>query len=164
MYKLRALFLCATILAAATRSTAGDENPSPADQLASLSWLEGSWVGPHERGQWEASYTSAEGGLILSANKEIVGGRVVMIEFEMFAVDGAHVVMTPYPGGRKSPVSFRMVENDMKKRRAVFTNPKHDFPQRIVYERRADDRLVIEVQGQRNGKSISMTLDLRLKQ
>lgn len=160
---------------------AGQESPPPKDAaahsdnaatrpsekasaaLASLSWLRGVWRGPHESGEWEACYTSCDGGLLLSANKEIKGGRVVMIEFERFKVHGEDLFMTPYPYGRESKVQFRMIENDPAARRAVFANPEHDFPKRIVYHRKADDRLLIEVEGEQRGQAVHLTLDLTLQ-
>jgi hypothetical protein len=109
-----------------------------------LDWLSGQWYGTFENGHWEASYTTAEGGVMLSSNKELKQGRVAMIEFEQFVVRDGKTWMTPYPHGRKSKTTFEMVEVDAAQRRAVFT-ADNDFPARIVYHRVADDRLVIEL-------------------
>jgi hypothetical protein len=59
--------------------------------------------------------------------------RDTMFAFEylrIFERDGG-LVYVAQPGGR-SPTEFVLTELD--EARAVFANPRHDFPQRIVYE------------------------------
>jgi hypothetical protein len=36
--------------------------------------------------------------------------------------------------------------------RAVFANPEHDYPQRIIYWRDGDDSLCARIEGQRDGQ------------
>jgi hypothetical protein len=126
-----------------------------------LAWLAGSWKGTIEGGEWEVSYTSAEGGEIISANKELRGGRVAMIEFEHFRMVEGKLVMTPFPFGKRSDTSFTLTALDRDARKAVFANPDHDFPQEIAYHRSAEDRLVITVTGRRNDQPVKLTIDLR---
>lgn len=132
-------------------------------QLGRLDWLAGTWRGTFEGGEWEVSYTTPYAGEIISANKEIKTGRVRMIEFERFRVRDGAVTMTPYPFGRESPVSFtlREMETNDDAQRAIFTNPDHDFPQRIVYERRGEDRLIISITGEQRGTSVTLNLNLK---
>lgn len=134
------------------------EGPPPAHELA---WLAGSWKGTIEGGEWEASYTSAEGGEVLSASKELRGGRVAMIEFEHFRVVDGVLVMTPFPFGKRSDTSFAITELDRDARRAVFANPDHDFSQEIVYHRAAEDRLAITVAGRRNDEPVKLRRGLQ---
>jgi len=144
----------------APAADAEPRKPAAAESLAGLDWLAGCWSGPFEAGRWEACYTTTEGGQIVSANKEILDGKVNMIEFEHFTVDGDDVVMTPFPFGRKSAASFKLTEYDPQKKQAVFANPAHDFPRRIVYEIADNGHLVIRITGEQNGKAMSLTLDL----
>jgi hypothetical protein len=57
------------------------------------------------------------------------------------------VVLTPYPEGKESSVTFRLTDFDQKTRRALFENPEHDFPTKISYQRVAEDSLTILVSG-----------------
>ena len=143
---------------------AGAETPAPPPdavaRLAALEWLAGTWTGPSPQGMWEARYTSAGGGLMLSANKETKDGKVIGFEFEQFLVAGDQVVMQPYIGGVKSPASFPMTESDPAARRAVFENPGHDFPQIITYHRTSDSTLNIKVQARRDGQQRGFELNL----
>lgn len=101
---------------------------------------------------------------MLSANEEIIGDRVVTTELEHFAVVEGRVALTPHPNGRRSRARFTLIENDEKARRAVFSNPAHDFPRRIVYYRLADDNLVIQVSGEQRGSPLTPPLDLKRRE
>lgn len=131
--------------------------------VETLGWLEGDWMGKtSDGGTWEAKYSSAKGGLILSVNKKVVRGRLSSFEFERFETRGGEVIMSPYPGGKLSPVHFTLSETyDPTTKRAEFLNPKHDFPQRLVYECPSDDRLVIHVTAERGGRQVGFKLDLK---
>jgi len=155
---------CAVALAigAIWLALARAQEQAPAEHGAeSLAFLAGHWKGTIDRGEWEAVYTSPCGGELLSANKELRDGRVVMIEFEHFRMVDGKLVLTPFPYGKRSSASFPLTNFDHKDRRAVFANPEHDFPSQIVYHRAAEDRLVIEVSGTQDGRPTRLTLDLR---
>ena len=49
----------------------------------------------------------------------------------------------------RAPTAFRLVE--VSGQRAVFENPGHDFPQRIIY-RREGDTLHARIEGNQNGE------------
>ena len=122
--------------------------PTPASppQVSDLSWLEGTWRGTIGGREFEAHYTGAEGGQILSASKYTESGKPAGFEFERFEQQGDSLVLTPFPEGESS-VSFPLAEYDGKAKRAVFQNLTHDFPTRISYQRTARDRLTILVSG-----------------
>lgn len=139
--------------------------PDLPTSVSALGWLEGRWRGPTSDGEeFEAIYSSAEGGVLLSINKAFAGDQVLFVEFERFAVEGGQVVLTPFPDGQRA-ASFRLVEHDATARRATFENPRNDFPRRIVYARSTDaqgeDALVIELTGTQGGREVAMRLDLR---
>ena len=134
----------------------------PAPAVEDLDWLAGHWEGPaSSKGTWEARYTTAGGGLVLSANKHVVGGRIVSFEFEKFTVRDGKLIMQPYPDGEKSPIHFTLTGLDREAKRAVFENPEHDFPQILTYYRSAPDRLQIGVHAMREGRRVGFELDLK---
>lgn len=150
-------------LALTTSAVAGPEPEEKEEAkgcIQDLAWLAGTWKGKVGPGVWEAVYTTPSGDEVLSTNKEIRQGRVVSFEFERFFKAGEKIVMTPYVKGVKS-VSFTMTTCDAKERKAIFENPKHDFPQRIEYHRAEEERLVITVSARRDGKQRGFRLDLQ---
>lgn len=128
-----------------------------------LSWLEGVWRGRFGDKEFEARYSGAEGGQILSASKYTKDGKPAGFEFERFEQRGDTLVLTPFPEGNSS-VSFPLAEYDAKSRHAVFENLAHDFPTRISYQRVGRDRLTILASGPgEDGKEQVLTYDLRRK-
>ncbi len=131
-----------------------------AEILAGMTWLEGHWRGAVDANVFEACYTSPEGGEIVSCSKEIANGRVVFYELERFLIDGDEVVLVPHPGGK---ASVRFLLSDFGEKRATFSNEAHDFPKHLTYERKAEDRLVITLTGNENGKPQTEMYDLKRK-
>jgi hypothetical protein len=137
--------------------------PAAPPSVSDLSWLEGTWRGRVGGRDFEAHYTGADGGQILSASKYTAEGKPAGFEFERFEQRGDTLVLTPYPEGESS-VSFPLAEYDSRTRRAVFENLAHDFPTRISYQRAAKDRLTILVSGPgEDGKEQVLTYSLNRK-
>lgn len=109
--------------------------PTPAKALmGDLEWLTGAWVGT--RGA--AGATSIEerwspplGGAMLGVSRTVSRGRMTAFEFLRIVERDGGLVYVAQPGGA-APTEFVLTE--LGKTRAVFENPRHDFPQRIVYE------------------------------
>ncbi len=154
------LALLVVLLPLAFSSADAEEAPlTPAEQLQALAYLEGTWRGPVGPGTWEARYTSASGGEILSTNKEIREERVVSFEFERFRLHEGKVLMTPWVKGKQS-VDFTLTGLDEDAMKATFENPAHDFPQRIIYHRSAKTVLEIHVTAKRGDEHTGFSLKL----
>jgi hypothetical protein len=131
--------------------------------IRDLAWLEGTWRGQIGGRDFEARYSGADGGQVLSASKYTKDGLPAGFEFERFEEQGDSLILTPFPEG-KSSVTFRLAELDAKARRAVFENLAHDFPTRLSYQRVANDRLTILVSGPgEDGNEQVLTYSLRRK-
>lgn len=170
--KMTAAFAFAVLLTACLNRLSADEAKDNTDAttnavatapkvaIEQLGFLAGNWIGTFPGGRWESAYTTPEGGMILSSSKEFRGDRVVMIEFEHFMTIEGEVVLTPYPFGKKSSTTFKLTEFDEAKKRVVFANPEHDFPNTIIYERTKPNELVIQVIGTMRGKEVNQTMTL----
>jgi len=111
--------------------------PKPAKAATSdLAWLSGAWVGTKgETGaiSIEERWSPPGGGAMLAVSRTVSRAKDKMVAFEYLRIverDGG-LVYVAQPGGR-TPTEFVLTE--LGKTRAVFENPRHDFPQRIVYE------------------------------
>ena len=120
------------IVAVAGVLLADETKPDPKARLAGLDWMAGSWKGEMWGGEFFAYYSTPEGGKILSHSYLVKGGKKVFYEFEMFDVQKGEVAYSPFPAGRPAG-GFLLKQTDQK--RAVFENPKKDYPTRIVFER-----------------------------
>lgn len=131
---------------------AADEGKAdePAQVLAAMDWLAGDWNGSIWGGEYHAYYSTPEGGRILSHSRLLQDGKQAFYEFEVFEARDEGVHLQPYPGGRPAD-GFTLASYDKGARRAVFENPKKDFPTRIVYERVSDSELVITLSDPHGG-------------
>jgi hypothetical protein len=137
--------------------------PTSPPSIHDLSWLEGVWQGKIGDRDFEARYSGADGGQVLSASKYTKNGKPAGFEFERFEEQGDSIVLTPFPEGTSS-VTFRLAELDSQGRRAVFENLAHDFPTRLSYQRVAENRLTILVSGPgEDGNEQVLTYSLRKK-
>ena len=96
---------------------------------------------------------SPRGGLMLGVNRSVSARGNASFEFlRIAAVDGA-VDYHASVGGRPA-VAFRLTEH--RDRRVVFSNPDHDFPQRILYWIDADGALHARIEGVQAGEERAM--------
>ena len=143
---MRTALLTAVVLITSSSNAPPTRLPAYSPTISDLSWLQGIWQGRIGGRDFEAHYTGAEGGQILSASKYTEEGKPSGFEFERFEQRGDTLMLTPFPEG-KSSVSFPLAEYDAQNRRAMFENLAHDFPTRISYQRVAKNHLTILVSG-----------------
>jgi hypothetical protein len=132
---------------ACAQAPQGTQAPQPAarSRLADLAFMAGCWRGLTRSGTIiEEFYTTPSSNLIIGATRYVRDGRAVDFEFTRIDQTDSGAVITPHPKGVRS-VSFapKVVERN----RAVWENASHDFPQRIVYARVAEDTLVARIEG-----------------
>ena len=103
--------------------------------LEGLSWLAGSWKG--QAGPWtqEEHWTAPAAGLMLGLHRDAREDGRVAFEYLRIEEREDGIFYLASPGGREA-TAFRLIE--LTANRALFTNPEHDFPTRIVYERDGD--------------------------
>jgi hypothetical protein len=160
--RLLALILIAAPLLVVASGTAAAKDPEPAKGVAALGWLEGAWKTAAGESVWETTYTSAEGGVIVSATKEIAGGKVVSYDFERIFEKDGKVILNPFPGGKRS-LEFPLESYDAAAKRAVFVNAANDFPSKFTYERPADGRLQITLEGKHGTEPLKIVLAFQKK-
>jgi hypothetical protein len=113
--------------------------------VGDLAWLAGSWRGDESNGvRSEEHWIAPDGGTMLGVNRTIAGGRTVFFEYLRIETRDDGVYYVASPRGRDE-TAFRCVERGVN--RAVFENLRHDFPQRISYQRDGDD-LQATIEGQ----------------
>jgi hypothetical protein len=118
---------------------------APPPPLSAVAFMTGCWTGPSQNGATiEEHYSEAANNLMIGMTRYVRAGQVVDFEFTTIERSDTALVMTPRPKGVKSD-SFGLKE--ITDGRAVWENPKHDFPQRIIYRRGATGELVARIEG-----------------
>jgi len=116
--------------------------PAPAKAaIADMAWLAGAWVGT--RGaegatSIEERWSPSLGGAMLAVSRTVSRGKMGAFEYLRIVERDGGLVYVAQPGGAK-PTEFVLTE--LGPTRAVFRNPRHDSPQRIVYELSAEGGL-----------------------
>lgn len=115
-----------------------------ADPLEELSWLVGEWQRPTRSGLAIERWKRTEAGLV-GEGAALRDGEERHTEALLLVAMGAEVFYIAKPPENSYPVAFRLVA------RAggafEFENPTHDFPQRIIYRRTADDAMTASIEG-----------------
>lgn len=115
--------------------------PAPAKAvIGDLAWLAGAWVGTRSSGSSvEERWSPPLGGAMLAVSRTVnAGGKMVAFEYLRIVEREGGLVYVAQPGGAKAT---EFVLTELNKTRAVFDNPRHDYPKRIVYEISADGEL-----------------------
>ena len=125
----------------------------PKVAVGDLSWLLGTWK--HETAtsttfeSWrKASDKTLEGESwrVNKATQQKVFGEALLL-----AEMGGEIFYLPKTSDNPLPVAFKLTSSNANE--VIFENPKHDFPQKIHYQRNADDSVTALVSGTMNGQS-----------
>lgn len=116
--------------------------PAPAKAvIGDLAWLVGAWVGTRGTNgttSIEERWSPPKGGAMLAVARTVSGGKMSAFEYLRIVERDGGLVYIAQPGGA-APTEFVLTEWGAT--RAVFDNPRHDYPKRIVYERTAEGGL-----------------------
>ncbi len=131
------LALCALFLAGGSpQEPAAPERPT----LADVAWIAGSWATAGGPTLTEELWMEPRSGLMLGLNRSSPADGSGQASFEYLRIEerADGVVYVASPGGGRA-TDFRLVSCSPEE--AVFANPEHDFPKRIIYARKGQDGL-----------------------
>jgi hypothetical protein len=145
---MRTLVLCVMFIAGSSVAHSGDK----AGDIEQLNWLVGAWREKKAGTQTEEHWIAPSGGIMLGVNRTVRDKGKTSFEFLRIAKTDKGISYFASPAGRPA-VEFPLIE--CKNNRAVFENPKHDFPQRIIYSLK-DGALHARIEGKIGGKDRGM--------
>lgn len=139
---MRRLILCLTLFA--LPALAADP------KVDDLKWMAGHWSATIDGVEMEELWLPPSGNVMLGLHRDVKPGRSASFEFIRIAMTKDGVAYLAQPGG-KPATAFQLVESGASK--AVFENPTHDFPTRILYWKK-DAQLCAAVEGKMDGKDV----------
>lgn len=117
--------------------------------LDELSWLSGCWEGRQRDAVIEEIWSKPAGLSMLGLGRTVKKGKTVSFEFMQFREENGTLVFLPQPqGGTRA----RFPLKDLFAGKMTFENKEHDFPQRVIYERKGPGLLLASVEGTYKGK------------
>ncbi len=126
-----------------------------APTVGSVSWIAGCWeINDTARERIvQEQWMKPAGGVMLGMARTIRAGRLVNWEFTRLIEKDGEVFYVAKPSQNAAETFFKLVKSSPNE--AVFENPEHDFPQRIIY-RRSGDKLTARIEGTNDGKPAAM--------
>lgn len=122
-----------------------------------LAWLSGCWGGKGEEGIVDEQWSRPAGGSLVGTSRIVRGDRTVSAGFLEIREATEGLVLTVHPLGQPA-VSYRLKSSGRTS--AVFENPAHDFPRRIVYQRKGGN-LTVRAEGDDSGRRRAIRLKLK---
>jgi hypothetical protein len=122
--------------------------PEKTSPVSNLAWLAGCWEGNAGGAAYYEQWMRPVGGTMLGMSRTVANDQTVAYEFLRIHEKDGDIYYTANPSGQ-AQASFKLVKYG--DREAVFENPEHDFPQRIVYRLEESGALVATTQGMGEG-------------
>jgi hypothetical protein len=124
-------------------------------RIGDLRWLAGCWEQRDEakgRFGWE-QWMRPAGQTMIGMSRSVNNGKTVGFEFMRIVDDGSDIHYISKPSQNTEETAFKLVR--FAAAEAVFENPAHDFPQRIIYRLDKAD-LFARIEGLNNGKPMGI--------
>ncbi len=142
------LFCAGVAMTARTTSRVEQEKKF---SIVDLAWIAGSWqTAASGRMQVEEHWTAVAGGSMIGMGRTVAGGKTVFYEYLRIEERADGVFYVAHPKARPG-TDFKLTKSEGQE--AVFENPEHDFPKKIIYRKNADGSLFARVEGPRNGQT-----------
>lgn len=145
-----AILTVATAIPAQAQTTASPSATSPNDDIATLHWLAGCWAQRAPGRLTEEQWMAPAGGTMVGMSRMVVRDTTRSWEFLRIARVADRLAYVATPSGQAETVFPLVTLSDTL---VAFENPRHDFPQRIVYRRAGADSLVATISGTVNGRT-----------
>jgi len=122
--------------------------------LADIAWISGDWqTAPGGRAQIEEHWTPVAGATMMGMSRTVAGEKTVEFEYLRIEQRADGIYYVAHPKARCPGTDFKLTRASATE--AVFENPQHDFPKRIIYRKAADDALTASIDGGEGTKAMS---------
>jgi hypothetical protein len=145
---LRTLAFVTCLLALALGVSAQKSAPKE-PLLNGLAWLSGCWEGRQGEAIIEEASSKPRGDSMVGFGRTVKDGKTTAFEFMQVREANGSLTYMPQPGGG-ARVNFPL--KDSFGERFTFENKDHDFPQRVIYERKGPGLLLAAIEGTYKGK------------
>jgi hypothetical protein len=128
--------------------------------MPDASWLAGYWLSCARGEQVSETWSDPRGGVTLGLNFTLAKGKAswenlrIAPSSKETASSGQGVSLFAAPSGQP-PTEFPLAPSKSSARKFVFEDLTHDFPQRVIYERKGD-KLAARIEGMMGGKLEAM--------
>ena len=124
-----------------------------------LAWLKGCWISDAAESQLTEHWLKPAGQTMLGMSRTIAGAKTVEFEFmQIRQEEDGELYFIANPSGQKE-ARFKLIRAG--NRAVVFENPKHDFPQRVIYHSEGEGVLLGRIEGVSKGKEKAIEFPMK---
>jgi hypothetical protein len=132
-------------------STAQPQTSPSKPTLQDFAWLAGQWRIEQADRLVDEHWMAPVGGLMMGMARNVQGGKVREYEFTLLRQEPNGDIVYVASPSKQTETSFKLTS--LRNGKAVFENPGHDFPQKVIYAQQADGSLLAAIEGPgRDGK------------
>jgi hypothetical protein len=124
-----------------------------------VEWLSGCWASDDGKERIEEVWMKPAGQSMIGMSRTVAGGKTVSAEHAQIREHNGRVAYIVSISMGAKPVVFTLAK--ASENEAVFENPTHDFPQRIIYRRESAEALFARIEGPEKG--VNKAIDFRYK-
>lgn len=152
-YSIFFAVLTLAIFSSCKKETKPETSAKIYSKLAKAEWFIGEWGNKSADGELTERWTKENDSVYLGESYFVVGQNdtVFAEHVRLEEVNGKLAYIVTVPGqNQELPVSFEMTS--AADNQIVFENPKHDYPNKIIYNLVEKDSLIAEISGLKKGK------------
>lgn len=127
--------------------------------IEQLEWISGCWVMDDGKERTEETWMKPAGKSMIGMSRTVSGGKTVHAEHIQIREANGQIAYIVALGMGSKPTVFKLAKSSDNE--AVFENPEHDFPQRIIYRRESAESLFARIEGAEKG--VNKAMDFRYK-
>lgn len=133
------------------------------EQLEKVNWLVGEWGNTSKEGNLTETWKQENDSTLLGESYVTIEIDTVFYEKVVLQQKNDSLFYTVKAKGQNNekPVSFYL--SSASGNQLVFENPKHDFPNKITYNKISNDSLVAEIFGMKEGKESKESFPMKKK-
>lgn len=125
--------------------------PAAKPTLQDFAWLAGHWRIEQSDRLIDEQWMAPAGGLMMGMARNVQAGKVREYEFTLLRQEPNGDILYIASPSKQTETAFKLTS--LRNDEAVFENPEHDFPKKIVYARQPDGSLLAAIEGPgRDGK------------
>ena len=153
----RTISLAAAILLLACQAASFARNEvNAAPEISDLAWMVGNWqTDPNGRLVSDEHWAPAAGGIMIGMSRTVAGGKLASFESLRIEQRGEAIFYVASVKGRCPATDFKLTQVTADE--AVFENPEHDFPKRIIYRKKSATEMVASIDAGAGTKSEEYT-------
>ena len=121
-------------------------------QLEKAEWLIGSWGNASPEGNLTENWDKTNDSVYAGHTYFVIGKDTVFTESIRLEEANGKLAYVTAVSDQNDGKAIRFEMTSASDNQLVFENPKHDFPQKITYNKITNDSLVAEISGMKEGK------------